>query len=240
MTDTEHVAIEPLIKELFARGLRPQADAKLRAHLQRCESCARLYERYAEAERALHHQSADTALNPSLLARIEDRLFDNEPQPQPRYLPRIALALTAVGALAVTTLTVMSPPTQTTLQPRGEAATTTGLVFRALRVRQVDGAPQVQELGHGVHDVMPGDEIALLYVNLGMAHSAQVTLHTPDQEPRILVARQDILQGVQDERLGPVIKVSEDWPAGRASLKAHFDGPDGTLVRQLSVQRPQP
>jgi len=239
MTRTCDQSFEAQIKLLFSRGLSPESDAKVRTHVAACDRCARLYERYAEAERALHQQDLNSALNPSMQARIEGRLFEAEAPKQGHALPRIAVALAAVSALAVATFSAVVPPTPDAMQPRGVHVPPprTGLVMRALRVRRIDGQPQVQELGHGVQDLVPGDEVALMYVNIDGALTAQVILRSLEGSQRVLLSRTAIKRTYKDERLGPVITVSEDWPQGPATLVGHFDGPDGPMQRKVYVNR---
>jgi hypothetical protein len=235
MTEATHAQFEALIHSHFTRGgLSPDAQASLRDHVRGCPGCERAWERYAAAERGLYG-GKDAPLTLGAQARVEAGLI-GPPAPPPRpWTSAVFTGVAATLALGVA-LTVVAPlerpgPGQAPddLRPRGGAAPTTGLGLRVLRLREVGGELAVTDLGApGDASVQPGDNLALLYVNLAGAEAVEVRLEPEVGPARVLRPRQPAAAG-EDQALGAPQAVARDWPTGKAAVVGRFFGPDGAL-----------
>ena len=97
---SEHARMEKMIEAEFTGGLPASERAALTAHLRDCEACARLYERYARAERAM--TPAAPALTRSQADRVLGGLIGEPPRaPKRSLLPFGALAAVSARRRAV-------------------------------------------------------------------------------------------------------------------------------------------
>lgn len=239
MNEAQHAHFEGQLRDLFARGLSPEAQTVLRAHVRSCPRCERLYERYSEAERGLHGQT-QAPLTRAALDRVASTLFVPETPPVTSRLRPLALGLSAASAILLAGVILKPTPVDTSgLHARGsaQAPTQPGVGLRALRLVRDGERVQVQDLGSGHAHLKVGDELVLLYVNLVGASTVQVYLHPAGQDPRLLVPRRPIERDVQDARLGAPIVVTEGWPAGLSHIEAEFEGQSGTVRRRIAVTR---
>lgn len=230
MDQAAHAQFEAQIHRHFTRGLAAEEQAALHAHVRECAACERVFGRYAEAEHGLYGGKAN-AFNPGAEDRVAAALF-GAPAPAPRRWLTPALAgLAAAGALALALLAPAPRPTPRgdELRPRGVEAPVTGLGLRALRLRDEGGRIAVLDLAAPEDaELVPGDNLALLYVNLAGAEALEVRLEPEDGQPRVIHPRQPVVTG-EDKALGAPQTVQADWPEGRVAVVGHFFGADGGL-----------
>jgi hypothetical protein len=250
----DHRRCQTLIARSFEQGVLSARDHDaMRAHVRDCETCERVYERYAAAEAALYPRSADRPTHAGQVDRVAQRLFAREAPAGAAGRERgarwaVGGALAAAAAVAIVVAAPGSGPRDVTgagpddgLRSRqgGVAAVAPDASLRALRVRPGESGPQVTDLGSGAA-VRAGDRVALLYTNLGDLDRVAIDRVTPDGSTTSVVEMTDIRADVEDERLKTLV-VTEDWAEGVHVLRARFVGPGGReTVREvrLDVEAP--
>lgn len=250
----DHRRCQTLIVRSFERGALPaRDDSAMRGHVRDCETCQRVYERYAAAEAALYPRQADRSTHADQVDRVAQRLFERETRVGSAGRERGArwAAGTALAAAAAVAIVVAAPGSDRRDTPPvgvddglrsrqgGVAAVAPDASLRALRVRSEKSEPQIIDLGSGAA-VRPGDQVALLYTNLGELDRVAIDRVTPDGATTRVVEMTEIRADVEDERLKTLV-VTEDWAEGLHVLRARFVGAGGReTVREvrLSVEAP--
>jgi hypothetical protein len=173
-----------------------------------CRSCARLYQRFVEAERALCGTPELSILQRD---RIEGRLI----APRPRRSLVLPIAIPVAAALVVALLFI-APSDE--FSPRGERALSHAVELRALAVE-----PQSSG-GFSVHPASdrtlgPGDHLRLLYQN--QAGFDRVTVEIAGADRRVVLLSDHPIERSDRAKLGEPIAVG-DWPAGEVQIRATF------------------
>ncbi len=215
--------MQETIARLFERGLEAQEQAKVMAHIRDCEDCKKLYERYAEAERALYASATLEGLAPPSLERVQSRLQLGVPAQKPRRLFKLA-PLAAVAA-AVVLFVQVSPDDEFRARgrssPRQAPALDAAFAVRVLRLRAgVDGQPRIQDAASAT--LAGGDKLKVListgasasWVNLVILSEARHVLYRSDV--------QRVTANTIEARLEGLVSVAPSWKPGLLTLVAVF------------------
>jgi hypothetical protein len=223
-----------LIEREFERGgLSPDESARMREHLRDCETCERVYTRYAQAEAALHPRPADAS--PAQIDRVARRLFGDAP-PR-RRAPRAWVGLGAAVLAGVVAIVVTAgPSTSGDLQSRQGVAEDVdpSVGLRALRLRSTPEGVAVDDVGGG-GAVEAGDRIALTYSDFVGHDRLEVVRVGPDGARVFVAAVEAPTTGRDDVRIA-VVTVDGAWAPGRHRFEARFEGGDGPRVRVVEVE----
>lgn len=252
MSTADHQRCPTLIQRSFLHGGVSPADFEaMRRHVRECESCERLYERYAQAEAALHVGSTGKATNAGQLDRVAGRLFDPAPATRRGNRPVWAGLSAFAAATAALVIAVAVPGPEAGPGPRpgsgdelrsrsgSSAQVAPDLGLRVLRARADGPSVDVRDVT-AVGSVRVGDRVAILVTNLANAAQVQIDLMGSDGVIETLVASQPIASDVEDERVG-TLAVDDDWPSGPVVLRARFQLEGGkTETREVTVEVERP
>ena len=207
-----HAAIQRQIFAEFSGDLEPADREALRAHVEGCDPCARLYERCARAERAL-----------SPMAQLDRGLARLIPEaaPQPALLtqPRAAVATLALAASLMVVLVERSGPPESPLEARGEQSRIDpGYTLRVLGSRQEQpGRPVIFEAKNQA--LTPEDEVLILATCLPEARLLTVVATAADGTRKVLVENAELQPGSEDQQVGAV---TTQWLEGQVRFVAAF------------------
>ena len=202
----EHREFESMIEQRLTEGGVPSE--RLLEHVRECRSCARLYQRYVEAERALCGSPDLSVLQRD---RIEARLIQQKPK-RSMVLP-FALPL---AAAAVAVLFFVAPNSE--FSSRGDRTLSSSVELRALAI---------EPKREGGFDVNPasdrplnrGDHLRLLYENRDDFDRVTVEIH--GEGKRIVLLQDQPILRTEEAKLGDPIAVG-DWPLGEVQIRAVF------------------
>lgn len=223
---SEHRKIERMIETEFTGGLPPEEGRRLADHLRGCDACAKVYERWSQAERAMTPSAP--VLTRGQADRVASRLFAGTlPKPRRGFLSVGVFAATAAAAV----LLVVVPSTQE-LQPRGGVEVVDPRVsLRALRIRRVGGDLQAAGADQGL---APGDHLRLLYTAPAGVDGARVTL--TDGANRVHLLFEGRIEPAIDGKLGAPMKVDHAWAPGEIRITASFSRGEEELRRTVETR----
>lgn len=229
-----HGKAERLIeRELSGEALKHEELETLRGHLRECDRCRRVYDRYVAAEAQLF-RGPDRAATPGQLQRVERRLLGDDrdaPGASIRGGWKPVAMVGAMAALAAVVLTVRAPLDE--FQPRGGARPKDvgedfGARFRALSVQTTPSNPGPDGVEPAFRELNPGATIDrdVRLVFLGAcsisACTVSVTARTADGQEHEIRAPHAIVAAARGSRLGDVLTLPANWPAGDLSFRATF------------------
>jgi hypothetical protein len=212
----EHVEYERMIEARIAGELSPERIDHLHDHLRSCNQCARLYERFVEAEQALCGSAA--AINVLQRDRVEARLLASARPPKAwwAWSFRAQLGLAAITA-SLLALFLLVPPDE--FASRGGGATLSSDI--ELRALAIEPRP---EGGFAVHPASGrtlglGDHLRLLVEN--EADFDFITVELVGDKRVVLLERHPIAR-TTEAKLGDPIAVNQAWPEGEVQIRAVF------------------
>jgi hypothetical protein len=208
----EHREYERMIESHLAGALPEDRIERLHDHLRECTQCARLYERYVDAEKVLC--GSPEAISVLQRDRVEARLLGNA-QPRPWLADhRLQLAFAAAATAALVLFTVI-PPDE--FSARGGGSLSHEVELRALAIEpKADG-------GFAVHPAADrilgrGDHLRLLYQNSSDLDRITVELVG---DRRVTLIEDEPIGRALEAKLGNPIPVG-DWPKGEVQIRAVF------------------
>ncbi len=215
--------IQETIARLFEKGLGAQEQARAMAHIRDCEDCKKLFERYAEAERALYVGATSEGQAPPSFDRVQARLLESAPAPRPRLLFKIA-PLIAIAAAVVLFIQVI-PSDEFRSRGRnspGQApALDAAFAVRALRLRMNnDGQPQVQDAASAT--LVPRDKLKVLLSTGASPSWVRFVILSEDREVLYQADVQSVTENTIEARMEGLVSVMPSWKPGRLTLVAIF------------------
>lgn len=201
------------IEELFRGSLSKERADEVSAHVLSCDRCERVYQRYADAERALFAQNQEKGLTPFAQDRVRARLFGDAP-PQKSKVPGFLLSTAATIALAcVLAIFVMpqTPPEEFGSRGAGAETLAPESKLRALVLVPKGEGIEVVDLAAGAHVLQKGDRLKLLADSSAAQRFASAVVAA--EEGRVLAEVEPVEIGAnaKDAAVGPTITVA-DWP----------------------------
>jgi hypothetical protein len=207
MTHDETIgAIEQLFRGRLASG---KAD-EVSAHVRECEACDRVYQRYAEAERALFEKTPHAEFPAFAQQRVAARLF-KEPGVAPKRLPKFLISTATAGALAALALVLFIP--RGDFAPRGDqqrlapSSTLRALALRDEGVVDLASAP-----------LRRGDRLKLLADTGPEQRWASAIIVAEDGRVFATIEPAEIGPNAADAPLGSSILVDDTWPKGQSKI----------------------
>src|SRR5688572_15929882 len=202
----EHREFERMIEQRMTEGGVPSE--RLLEHVRECRSCGRLYQRHAEAERALCG-SPDLSLLQR--ERIEGRLIKAKPK-RSMVLP-FAIP---IAAAAVALLFFVAPADEFT--PRGDRKLSASVELRALAIEpKREGGFDVNAASD--RTLNRGDHLRLIYDN--RSELDRITVEITGEGGRVTLLENHPISRAEEAKLADPIAVG-DWPAGDVVIRAVF------------------
>lgn len=197
--EAQHALMEQRIFAEFRGDLDPAEREAMRAHVADCDPCSRLYERCAQAERAL---SPAAQLDRNLARLIPEAA----PSPAVFTQPRAAIATLALAASLMVVLVERAGPPEPTLEARGGASQIDpGFTLRVLGSRaEQGGRPLIFEAKNQALE--PTDEVLLLATCLPEARLLTVVALTADGAMKVLVENAKLEAGSEDQQVGLAVR----------------------------------
>lgn len=231
----DHGRYQESIERLFTNGLSAEKQAELRQHIKGCNSCEQTYERFAKAERALFNNAP--ALTPFAAERVLGRLL---PEKKPRrehraWIYSVGGVMAAAAAILVIARGPTEAPSEFTTHNNEVVAPQLQVTLRALRVRvDASGSAEVADVGAG-GKLSPGDNLKLLYSNLGEAATLKVEAITADGARHVLIKPFDMMAQSEDRSAGDAFIVPDTWPAGPVKIVGTFQRGATTETREIEA-----
>lgn len=199
------------IEELFRGSLSKERANEVSAHVLSCDRCERVYQRYADAERALFAETNKNVLTPFAQDRVRARLFGDAP-PKKSKVPSFLLSSAVTVALACVLAIFIIPP-QPELMSRGTNAETLApeSKLRALVLVPKGEAFEVIDLAAGDRGLQNGDRLKILADSSAQQRFASAII--AGENGRVLAELQPVEIGpnAKDAAVGETITVA-GWP----------------------------
>ena len=250
MSERIHDETIAAIEDLFRGKLSAERTKEVSSHVESCAECERVYQRYADAERAMF--TKDAPLTPFASDRIQARLF-GAPKPKASVLPRFAPVLAAVAA-AVLAAIIYLPTDQLTARGGDTKTLAPESTLRALALQNNGGVVGVVDLGAGDKPLAKGDKVKLLADTSKDQHFASAVIVGANGKVIAEVAPIEIGPNADDAPIASSMLVDDTWPEGQVKIVlelaptakkadpdaiAHDDGAESVRVLEIKVEGPR-